>query len=374
MMHGLGECFLAATGFATQQQRHISLEHPHAAAEIVLQRRVEQAQRRLRHALGHGHAGWHRPHRFMRLPTQAGEHLPAVAGLQRPGSTAVGGRAAEQFVMAAGEEAIDRLAQHTTANAPQQVERALVGRADPTITVKGQQAFAEQPDRLGMQVETQQPLMFEVTQEIAALDHLRREVDQGHGVELALPRDIRPRRRHVEHRQQLAMRIENRAGRAGQAGVAPAKVFALVNGQGLALDQARTDTVGALARLAPVGSQPQTGTLETASLGRCGDAVEDHPTGIGEQYRVAGARQLLVQAVHLGIGDLQHLTQAFAAFQQAPVFQHHRCLDHRRVKVIVLQATQPGARNGRVAARLAGLASGNGVHLLGVATELIALH
>jgi hypothetical protein len=31
-----------------------------------------------------------------------------------------------------------------------------------------------------------------------------------------------------------------------------------------------------------------------------------------------------VQAVHFIVGDLQHLAQALAAFQQAAVFEHHR--------------------------------------------------
>ncbi|MNM92377.1 hypothetical protein D3C81_1047090 [compost metagenome] len=43
LVHGLGEGLLAAAGLAAQQQRHIALEHPHAAAEVVLQGRVEQA-------------------------------------------------------------------------------------------------------------------------------------------------------------------------------------------------------------------------------------------------------------------------------------------------------------------------------------------
>lgn len=146
------------------------------------------------------------------------------------------------------------------------------------------------------------------------------------------------------------MRVEHWAGRAGQASVAAAKVLVLVNGQRLALDQAGADAVGALARLAPVGAQPQPGTLEAAPLGGRADAVEDHPAGVGQQYRMAGAGKLLVQAVHFMIGNLQHLAQALAAFQQTPMLKHHGRLDHRRVEVVVLQAAQPGTGDGRVTA------------------------
>ena len=53
------------------------------------------------------------------------------------------------------------------------------------------------------------------------------------------------RRRHVQHRQQLAVRIKHRAGRTGQAGVAATKMLVLINAQGLALYQAGADAVGA---------------------------------------------------------------------------------------------------------------------------------
>lgn len=170
------------------------------------------------------------------------------------------------------------------------------------------------------------------------------------------------------------MRVEHRAGRAGQAGVAATEMLVLVDGQRLAFDQAGADAVGALARLAPVSAQPQPGALEAAPLGRRADAIEDHPTGIGQQHCMAGPGKLLVQAVHFMVGNLQHLAQALAAFQQAPMLEHHRGLDHRRVEVVVLQAAQPGAGDGRVTAALPGPTMGDGMDLLGMATEMIALH
>lgn len=91
---------------------------------------------------------------------------------------------------------------------------------------------------------------------------------------------------------------------------------------------------------------------------------------------MAGAGQLLVQAGHLVAGDLQHLLQAFAAFQQAAVLEHGGRHAQGRVEVIVLQATQPGAGDGRIAAGplQMGLSLGHGQHLLGVPGEVIAVH
>ena len=165
--------------------------------KIPLQGRVEQADARLGTRGGQRQGRWHRPYRLVRLPAHAGKDLTPVMGTQRPGRTALRRGAAEQLVVTAGEEAPNRLAQHPATNAAQQVQRALVDRTDPAIAVKGQQPLAEQPDRLGLQMKAQQPVMLEVPQEIATLDHLRREVDQRHGVELALARDIRARRGYI---------------------------------------------------------------------------------------------------------------------------------------------------------------------------------
>ncbi|MNI87718.1 hypothetical protein D3C73_1449400 [compost metagenome] len=96
--------------------------------------------------------------------------------------------------MVTGKKHFQRLAQYPATDGVQQVEGALVGRADTAIGVERQQPFAEQPHRLGLQMEAQQPLLLEVAQEVTALDHFCRKVDQRHGMKLALTRDIRPRR------------------------------------------------------------------------------------------------------------------------------------------------------------------------------------
>ncbi|KWV88983.1 hypothetical protein PFLmoz3_01882 [Pseudomonas fluorescens] len=91
---------------------------------------------------------------------------------------------------------------------------------------------------------------------------------------------------------------------------------------------------------------------------------------------MTGAGELLVQAVHFAAGDVQHLAQAFATFQQAPVLEHGGRDSQRRVEVVILHAAQPGTGDGRVAARPLGklLATGDGQDLLGMATEMIVMH
>ncbi|MNP18069.1 hypothetical protein D3C76_1105250 [compost metagenome] len=88
---------------------------------------------------------------------------------------------------------------------------------------------------------------------------------------------------------------------------------------------------------------------------------------------MAGAGELPVEVVHLAVGDLQHLLQAFAAFEHAPVFEHRRRYRQGGIEVVILQAAQPGTGDRRVGGRPAGLrlALCQGQHLLGVTTERI---
>ena len=92
----------------------------------------------------------------------------------------------------------------------------------------------------------------------------------------------------------------------------------------------------------------------------------------GAVTQLTSARKLLVQAVHLAAGNMQHLLQALAAFQQAAVLKHSGGDGLRRVEVVVLQAAQPGAGDGRIAGRIA--PARHGEDLLGMATEMIIVH
>ncbi|MNQ83591.1 hypothetical protein D3C85_986770 [compost metagenome] len=377
MVHRFGKGLLAGPGFAVDQQRYVALVDAQGFAEVRLQRRVIQANARQARCLcnlGRWHQrSWQRP---PCLTAQYRKQLATITGAQRPTGGGIGARATEQLIERAIEKRLHRLTQQAAANMSQQVQRTLVDRANAPFPVERQQPFAEQTDGLGLQVKTQQPLVVEAAQEVAALDHLRRQIDQRHGVELTLPRHIAPRRRHVEYRQQFAMGIEDRARRAGQAGVAAAKVFVLMDGQRLTLHQAGADAVGAFTGFAPVGTEPEAGALENLSFGGRGDAVEDHAAGVGQQHCMAGAGELLMQAGHFIAGDVQHLLQALAAFQDTAMFQHRRRDAQGRIEVIVLKAAQPGTGDGRIATRTVqvGLALGHRQYLLGMATQMVVVH
>jgi hypothetical protein len=83
-----------------------------------------------------------------------------------------------------------------------------------------------------------------------------------------------------------------------------------------------------------------------------------------------------MQAAHFIAGDLQDLLQSFAAFENAPMFEHGRRHAQRGVEVIVLKTAQPRTGNrwigtGPVQVRFA---LGSGENLSGMATQMVVVH
>ena len=113
--------------------------------------------------------------------------MPPIASTQRPTGAGIGTGAPEQLIQRTIEKRLHRFTEQAATDVPEQVQCTLIDRTDPPFPVKRQQPFAKQPDRLGLKMKTQQPLVIETAQEVAALDHLRRQIDQRHGVELTLP-------------------------------------------------------------------------------------------------------------------------------------------------------------------------------------------
>ena len=106
LMHRLGERFFAGTCFTVDQQRHIALENPQGATEIILQRGIAQAdptqaRRRTRQADRQGcrHA--------MRSTAQPCEQTSAFAGTQRPTGAGLNAGTAKQLIQRAIEQGLD---------------------------------------------------------------------------------------------------------------------------------------------------------------------------------------------------------------------------------------------------------------------------
>ena len=342
-----GEGFLAGPGLAVQQHRHVALEHLQRAGEIRAQRRIAQAQARVRHRRATYRLGQGAQPRA----TQPGVQQATIMDMQRPAGIRLRAGAGQQIVQAYVEQALDGQPDQRFARLPEQRQGRLVHRVHAPAAIEGQKPLAEQPDELGLGMEAQQVAILALLQERAAFDQLGRQRSQRHGVELALPGQLLADAGHVQHRLERPLRIEQRDRRAAQPGVAPAEVFVAADGQRLTFHQAGADAVGALHRLAPHRPQPEARALELVVLGRVAQAVDDHAFGVGQQHRATVAAQLLVQAVHLPAGDGDDVVQRLAALGQPRMLDHARGVGAGRIEAVLLQAAPPGARDGRVVHR-----------------------
>ena len=129
------------------------------------------------------------------------------------------------------------------------------------------------------------------------------------------------------------------------------EVLVTPNRQRLALQQAQTDAIGALGRLVPHGTEPEPGALKFRPFGLIRHAVDHHAAGVGQQHRVAAAAQLLVQAVHLPVGNGDNPVQPLAMLIEPRPLDHAGRARAGGVELMLFQAAAPGTRDGGIGSR-----------------------
>ena len=165
---------------------------------------------------------------------------------------------------------------------------------------------------------------------------------------LAFLRLGRVQGRHVEHRQQLPIRREQRCGRAGQPDVRRIEVLGLMAGDDFLLDQARTDTARTRMRLVPVGAEVQPGRLELLLGGRVADVVDGDTVAVSQQHHVAEVGDATVHVFHAGAGDPDEAFQALLVLAHALERMDVRGFGLGRIQPVLLDATGPRLVNQRI--------------------------
>ncbi len=110
-----------------------------------------------------------------------------------------------------------------------------------------------------------------------------------------------------------------------------------------ALHRAGADTVAALVALGPAGAAEQPGLAEFGQQCRVLHAVQQGRLGVGEHHRVAAAGALLVEVLHLHLGDAQHFFEPLLALAQPAAIVDHWRRGSIRVQPILVQAALPRA-------------------------------
>ncbi|MCW0450000.1 hypothetical protein NB706_002834 [Xanthomonas sacchari] len=180
-------------------------------------------------------------------------------------------------------------------------------------------------------------------QEVRAGDLRRRHAHQRAGMALHQLGVACVGRGGVQHRQQMALRVQDRRAAAGQRQVPLQVVFAAVHAQRTALHRTGADAVGALVAFGPTGATEQPGLAERTQQRRILHAVQDRGLGVGEHHRVAAAGDLFVEIFHLHLGDAQQRLQPLLALAQLTVVMDHRRGVGVRGQAVLVEAAPPRA-------------------------------
>ena len=221
---------------------------------------------------------------------------------------------AGQLVHVAVDDVVERAADHLLAvGVAEQAQRDVVARDHLALPVERDQPLADLADVVGTRVEAEEHVLLELLVEQRVLDHAVGDVDQRHGVALAVARVLGARRGDVEHAGDVTEGIGDRRAGTGQARVIGAEVVVEVDRDRHALGQRGADAVGPLRRLAPVETEVEAGALEIVLGPVVGEEIDHHAVGVGEQDREAGTGDLAVEVLELGAGDAAQVLALAAA-------------------------------------------------------------
>jgi hypothetical protein len=354
-MRGLGDRLAAGTAFADQQQRHVVVEHAPELVDRGLQpavaggqpcqagtlrttwagradrrRRVVGARRLARRRRLHGVRG-HPVQR--RRPVEAGRAEEVVA-VGQPQVQRHGHRAAEMvdhLRRRQAEQRLQRLVAQGHAGDAELVERALVGADDAAVGADDEDALHQRADELDLAVEVQAQAVAAGVAEPVVLDHAGRHAHQAHRVAVVgavVARD-------VEHAEDVAARVEDGRGRAGEEAVGVHEVLVGMHERGPLLEEGGAHRVGALALLGPVDAGREGdlgGALEEAVVahrmqhGALGVAQHDHALGAGDvaEQHLHHRRGVVAQALGALAGDAEVAAQDAAVFGRVDPGQPER--------------------------------------------------
>ena len=220
--------------------------------------------------------------------------LPAAGELDRQRRGQRRAEAVDQRRHRGAEQRRDGVHAQRRTRQAELLERAAVGADELAVLAHRQDALHQRADELDPAVEVQPHDVAVVVGQPVVLDHARAHLHQAHRV-LVVAALVAG---DIEHAQDVAARIENGRGRAGQEVVGVHVVLVGMHERGRLLDQRGTDRIGALGLLRPVhaGLQRDLGGAVQEVL--IADRVQDRAGGIAQQHHRLAVDDLLVEHLH----------------------------------------------------------------------------
>ncbi len=216
------------------------------------------------------------------------------------------------------------------------------------IITQRQQIAAVDQDELAGAVETENRPLAVNAHEVGILDHPRVLLDQLQGKGLGILGRWRMQRGDIQHRQQLAVRVEHGHRGAGEVGMPDAEVIVLMTGERLLFLDAGADCAGAGVVLAPVRTEEQAGLAVRLFVCRVAEKLHGDAAVVGQQDHVTQLGDLPVQLLDPGAGDIDQLVGLILMLAQHLPRDETGFGRSRRVQAVVVHAAVPGARDDRI--------------------------
>src|SRR5262245_20191667 len=153
--------------------------------------------------------------------------------------------------------------------------------------------------------------------------------------------DLRLVRAHVDHRDEVLVRVEHRRAAAAERRVPRPEVVAAMNRDGRLFSDTRADAVGALDAFCPDAALPDAPVFELLDPGRLAARVDDHAVGTGEEERVSDLADGGKEPVVLVACDADQLVHRRAAHAQLLRGQDPRRLPAALRDPVALRAPLP---------------------------------
>ncbi|MNN58247.1 hypothetical protein D3C81_1732860 [compost metagenome] len=141
-------------------------------------------------------------------------------------------------------------------------------------------------------------------QEVGVFDHPCVLLDQLQGELLRILRGRRVQRRDIQHRQQLALGIEDGYRGAGQGDVVGAEMVVVMAGQRRLFLDAGAHCTGPRVVLAPVRAEVEAGLAMGRLVQRVAQELHGDAPVVGQQDHVAQLGDMAVKLLDAGAGDI----------------------------------------------------------------------
>ncbi len=219
---------------------------------------------------------------------------------------------------------------------------------DAAGSVERQRRVRVDVEKVRQARQPQHPVVAGARDQVGKLDPPRGRRDQMQRQLLAGLGGGRAQLRDVQHGGQVAERVVDRRGGAGQADMAAVEMVVLVDHHRLAGDDAGPDRAGAGAVFRPFGAEIEPGLAQLVVEGRVAHELDGDAARIRQQKHVFLFGNLVEQRFQPAAADADKFLRLLAVLAQLRLRNDIGFLRLGRVEPVVVDAAQPRLDDGHI--------------------------